>query len=64
MTVKLLLSTMLAGIVLSLSGCVVFDRGGYDHGYAYGQHRDRGDNRGYDRDYDNHHDNNRDYHYR
>ncbi len=57
MTVKLLLSTMLASIVLSLSGCVVFDRGGYDHGYAYGHDRDRG--------YDDHrHDDHRDYHYR
>lgn len=64
MTVKLLLLALLASIGLSLSGCVVYDRGGYDHGYGYGQHRDRSDNRGYDRDYDHRHDNNRDYHYR
>lgn len=60
MTVKLLLLTMLASIVLSLSGCVVYDRGGY----GYGPHHDRGDNRGYDRGYDHRHDDNRDYHYR
>lgn len=47
MTVKLSLLALLASIGLSLSGCVVYDHGGYDHGYGYGQHRDRGDNRDY-----------------
>jgi hypothetical protein len=59
-----MLLAMLSSIVLSLSGCVVYDRGGYDHGYGYGHHHDRGDNRGYDRNDDHRHEDNRDYHYR
>lgn len=51
MTLKLLLLTMLASIGLSLSGCVVYDHGGYyrDHDYRY-----------HDRDYDRRHDDYRD----
>lgn len=62
MGVKLLLLTMLASIGLSLSGCVVYDRG---HGGYYRDH----DGYHHDRDYDhrrgdNRHDDNRDYRYR
>ncbi len=53
MTLKLLLLTIVAGITLSLSGCVVYDR---DHGAYYRDHDHHYQNRDYGRRHDDYHD--------